>query len=95
MRRAELGHWTTGDRHGKGLAGLGPTEHLADVVTQLLLCDVAYGEDGSSTATMVCSERRGVLVASLRLPHVAVVVANPPGGHNLCRDRVSAEGCGA
>ena len=40
-RRAELGNWTTGDRHGEGFAGLGPTEHLADVVTQLFLCDMA------------------------------------------------------
>ena len=56
MGRAKLGNGTTGDRHGEGLAGLGPTEHLADVVTQLLLCDVAHAGQGSRTATLASFE---------------------------------------
>jgi len=51
MSRAELGNWTTGDRHGEGFAGLDPTEHLADLITQLFLGDMAHGADGSRTAT--------------------------------------------
>ena len=61
MGRAELGNGTTGDRHGEGLAGLGPTEHLADVVTQLFLCDVAHADQRSRTATLprVSAQRSG------------------------------------
>jgi hypothetical protein len=57
MHRAELGDGTTGNGHGEGLAGLSPTEHLADVVPQFLLGDLGHGDYGSRSATR-CLERR-------------------------------------
>ena len=42
MCRAELGNRTTGDRHSERLARLDPTEHLTDLIAQLLLCYVAH-----------------------------------------------------
>jgi len=76
MGRAELGNGTTGDRHGEGLAGLGPTEHLADVVTQLLLCDVAHADQGSRPATLLSPE--SVRSKSLAITRVGWVTATMP-----------------
>jgi len=53
VRRTELGDGTTVDDHGDGLAGLGTTEHLADVVPELFLSDIAHADHGSGSATRV------------------------------------------
>lgn len=42
MYWAELGNGAASNRNGEGLTCFSPTEHLADVVAQFFLCDMAH-----------------------------------------------------